>query len=98
MTCTGTREWGWDGALVHLPLGRGRLLAPDAAPHEHGNATGRRRLGSPLRRLILDDDHRIPDLDLGVGDRAAGAGEAHALGRPKHLGVEREGLDAALHD
>src|SRR5262249_49480490 len=33
-----------------------------------GQPTGRWRLGSPLRVLILDDDDRIPDLDLGMGD------------------------------
>src|SRR5215204_3510852 len=62
-----------------------------------GNPAGRRRLGAPLRDLVLDDHHRVPDLDLGVGEGAVGAREAHALGRPKHLGVELEGYDAALH-
>src|SRR5215211_5351154 len=62
-----------------------------------GDATGRRRLAALLRDLVLDDDDRVPDLDLGVGDGAAGSGEAHALGRPEHLGVELQGLDAALH-
>jgi hypothetical protein len=52
---------------------------------------------SPLRDLILDDHDRVPDLDLGVGEGAAGAGEAHSLGRPEHRRVELEGLDAALH-
>jgi hypothetical protein len=57
-----------------------------------------RRLGPPLRGLIVDDDDRIADLDLGVRDPPVGAGEAHPLGRLKHLGVELQGLGRALNN
>src|SRR5262249_22444993 len=62
-----------------------------------GQATGRRRLGPPLRVLILDDDDRVPDLDFGVGDGPIRAREAHALGRAEHRTVELQGLPAALN-
>src|SRR5262249_17467046 len=60
-------------------------------------ATGRRGLGPPLRVLILDDDDRIADLDLGMGDSPVRAREAHPLGCAKHRMVELQGLPAPLN-
>ena len=48
--------------------------------------------------LVLDDDHRVADLDLGVRDAAVRAGEAHPLARAEHLGVEVQSLRGTLHD
>src|SRR4030095_9593853 len=58
----------------------------------------RRRLGPLLRRFILDHHDRIPDLDLSMGDRPVGAGEAHALDRVEHRPIEFERLDAASNN
>src|SRR5918996_1868972 len=63
-----------------------------------GNAAGRRCRGPPFGVLILDDDDRITDLDLGVGDRPVGPGKAHAFGRVKHVGIEFDGPDATVDD
>ena len=48
--------------------------------------------------LVLDDDHRVADLDLGVGDGATRPGDPHPLGRAEHVGVEVQGLCCALYD
>src|SRR5205823_6067028 len=63
-----------------------------------GQAAGRWGLRSVLRVLVRNDDHRVADLDLGVGDAPVRAGKPHPLGRAEHLGVEVQGLRGALHD
>jgi hypothetical protein len=40
-----------------------------------GKAASWRRFGPPLRGLLLDNDDRITDLDLSVGDRAVRLGK-----------------------
>jgi hypothetical protein len=62
-----------------------------------GKVVGR-RFGPLFRGLLLDNEDRITDLDLGMGDRAVRVGIAHPLGRSKHLGIKLHSLVAALNN
>ena len=86
------------GAEPHGPFDHGvDVLDVDV---EKGGRTvetvGRRGLGASVRRGVLDDDYRVADHNLGVGDRPVGPGKAHALSGAEHLGVEFDGFGAAV--
>jgi hypothetical protein len=55
-------------------------------------------LGALGWRFLLNDENRITDLDLGVGNGAVGVGDAHALGRAENRGIELEGLVATVNN
>src|SRR5438477_7464983 len=73
-------------AALDRPCHR-RVHVLDVDELEHRStrqATGRRSGRTPLPVLVLDDDRRVADLDLGVRHRAVRAGEAHPLARAEH--------------
>jgi hypothetical protein len=47
---------------------------------------------------VLDDHHRVADLDFGVRDAAARTRETHPFGGAEHPRVEVQGLRGTLHN
>src|SRR5215469_8343360 len=56
------------------------------------NTFGLRRLGAAVGKFILDNEHRIANLNLGVSDRLAWTWKPHTLRCSKYFIIECKGF------